>query len=88
MKKILQIIVVLLITNQLTIAQTFTASLNGTFIQGISPVNNVFTFDNGTPYSSGVVFNAINGANTATLATHTDTSPSGTSYVWNGCDMG
>ena len=89
MKKILQIIIVLLITNQLTIAQTtFTASLNGTFIEGVSPVGNDFTFNNGTGYSSGLVFNAINGAHTATLATHPDNPTSGTTYIWNGCDMG
>ena len=87
MKKLLLITAFFLIIIQYTNAQVITASLNGTFIEGMIGVNNNFTFNDNNTYPSGVIFEAVNNANT-TVSSYTDTAPSGTAYVWNGCDMG
>lgn len=68
-------------------SQNISASLNGTFIEGVSVVNNSFTYDDGTIYVSGLLFEALDGSSVI-INQYTDNSPIGTSYTWPAMDMG
>lgn len=68
-------------------AQNLIPDLTGTFIEGVSSVNNNFTYDDGGTYPSGLLFEAINNSGSV-VDSYTDNTPSGTSYIWNGTDMG
>ena len=62
-------------------------SLSGTFVEGISPVNNSFSYTDGTSSLNQVHFYALNSANVA-IDSFTDNSPSGNVFSWSSVDMG
>lgn len=88
MKKSILLLFAVLIECQLLNAQNLTPTLaNGTFIEGMTGVINGFSFNDGNPHSSGILFEAKNGTG-ALVDSYTDNTSTGLSYTWIGTDMG
>jgi len=76
-----------ILIQNLLVAQNVSASLNGTFIEGVSTVNNSFTYDDNSTYASGLLFEALDGSSNV-VSQYTDNTPTGTAYTWPAMDMG
>lgn len=90
MKKTLLVFVSVTAFTTINAQNSISATMQGTFVQGISPVNNDFSYDDGTgagTYTAGLQFEAVDGSGNVIPLT-LDTSPTGTTYSCPNVDMG
>ena len=88
MKKQLLIIMVFALFGLSAKAQNTNPTLNGTFVQGISPVNNTFVFTDPNGTATQADFYSVDGVSGNAVFISTDNTPIGGAFTSSTVDMG